>query len=205
MTILFTGIIKSTGTIDSFGSGRSSINIKSNLFINTKINLGGSVAIDGVCLTATHFYPSSPDIIGFDLGDETRKITLLAKKSINDLVNIEPALLAGEPLDGHIVQGHIDSIATLVDIKSNEHGKNLTFKVSDKTSCLIVHKGSITIDGVSLTINKIEGVLFEVCLVHHSIKHTTFDNCKIDQQVHIETDIIGRYLQKFSTLESNII
>lgn len=196
---MFTGIIKAIGTIQSYDPSSHILTVACPLFSNNSCTEGASIAIDGVCLTVSHFDQTRTNLIGFDLGTETRAVSLLAHKAPHEMVNVEPALLLGAPLDGHIVQGHIDGIGKLVSIDGMGQTSLLTFLAPRELMPYVVKKGSIAIDGVSLTVNDVKDETFCVCLVPHTIEHTAFKAKTPGCLVHIETDIVGRYLYHFYT------
>jgi riboflavin synthase len=200
---MFTGVIKAIGVVEAFEQNSSILTISCPLFARLKPDLGASIAIDGVCLTVSHLTKDSTKTIGFDLGLETKSVSLLTHKKPLDLVNIEPALALGDPLDGHMVQGHVDGIGKLVSIKSVEQGALLTFSFEKNLAPYMIKKGSVAIDGVSLTINEIKGNTLSVCLVPHTMEHTTFKAKQVGCLVHIETDIVGRYIHGFYTQENS--
>jgi riboflavin synthase len=189
---VFAGIIKSIGKITSNESSR--LFIASDYFLENPIKKGASIAIDGVCLTACYF----PDkkTLGFDLGLETKKLTLLSQKEPGSFVNLEYSLCLGDPIDGHLVQGHVDAQAEILNIYNSQESKIFTLSLPSQIKTLITHKGSIAINGVSLTVNNIKEDSFSVCLVPFTMENTTFSHSQVGQLVHIETDIIGRYLAR---------
>lgn len=194
---MFSGIIKGVGEIASYDHEKFRLAVRCPLF-NSGIALGASIAVDGVCLTACDLDHTTPDVVAFDLGEETRKLTLLAKKTTHDLVNIEFSLRMGDSLDGHMVQGHVDGLAQV--LSKVEHGGNLIIRFSQPKDLaqFLVHKGSVAINGVSLTINDIDDDSFSVCLVPFTIDNTSFKNIAVGDLVHIETDVVGRYLYRFA-------
>lgn len=196
---MFTGIVKGIAEVQSYHEDTFILTLSCPLFSQKKLAVGASVAIDGVCLTANHIDEKNPQLIGFDLGQETRRISLLTKKKATDLVNVEFALCAGDPLDGHLVQGHVDGIVELLSVDSANDGLIMECSMPAKLAPLLVTKGSIAINGVSLTINKIGPHSFFVCLIPHTLKNTTFKKSRPGDLMHIETDIIGRYLQNLFT------
>lgn len=194
---MFTGIIKTLGSVKGYDETSHVLSISCPLF-SKRPALGASIAIDGVCLTVKHFFEEDEETVGFDLGEETRAITLLAKKPHASVVNVEFALCVGDPLDGHMVQGHVDGTARIIEINAEENNLVMRFSVAESLSRLIVTKGSIAVNGVSLTVNEVSDEWFSVCLIPHTIQHTGFKNSSVGDLVHIETDIIGRYFQKFT-------
>lgn len=193
--LMFSGIITAVGTVDSYDETSSILMVRCQLFADRPIRPGASLAIDGVCLTAAHFNEEA--CIGFDLGPETKNTCLLARKRQGDFVNIEYALKASDQLDGHIVQGHIDGIAEISSIETLEHGCRMRFSTPADLDALIVKKGSIAINGVSLTINETFDDDFSVCLVPYTLKATSFVHNRPGDRVHLETDIMGRYFRHF--------
>lgn len=194
---MFTGIIKAVGTIKSFDQDVSVLTVACPLFAETKLMVGASIAIDGVCLTVSHLDGAQPNLIGFDLGQETINVTLLAHKKPGDIVNIEPALRLGDAIDGHMVQGHIDAIGHIESIKQIDQGCLLSVGFPPALAPYLVNKGSIAVDGVSLTVNEIRGHTIGICLVPHTIENTSFSAKKPGDFVHLETDIVGRYMHHF--------
>lgn len=189
---MFTGIIKNLGKVVDYDQTTYRLSIAcENL---DECRLGSSLAIDGVCLTLTSL---SSGIMTFDLGPETRELTLLSKLRPHDIVNIEKALSLGDSLDGHMVLGHVDGLAHISSIKTITNGWDINFLCDKKLSNFIVQKGSIAINGVSLTINEVSGQEFAVGLVPYTLEHTSFKNSQVHDAVHIEVDIIGRYLHHF--------
>jgi riboflavin synthase len=189
---MFTGIIKSTGKVISYDEKTYVLRIACQT--GDEFFLGGSIAINGVCLTVTSLASGT---ITFDLGPETRELTLLSMLKPGDLVNIEKALSLGDFLDGHLVLGHVDGLIQITSIKAITNGQDFRFVGDKKIGDFIVAKGSIAINGVSLTVNSIIGDEFSVCLVPYTIENTCFKNNRVGDRLHVEVDIIGRYLHHF--------
>lgn len=194
---MFTGIIKAVGTIKSFDQDSSILMVECPLFAETTLVAGASIAIDGVCLSVSHLDETQANLIGFDLGQETIKVTLLAHKKPGDTVNIEPALRLGDAIDGHMVQGHVDAIGHIESIKQVNQGYQFSVCFPPTLTPYMVNKGSIAVDGISLTINEIQDHTISICLVPHTIEHTSLSAKKNGDLVHLETDIVGRYLHHF--------
>lgn len=195
---MFSGIIKSIGQVRSYDEANHRLTICCPLFTK-RGEIGASIAIDGVCLTVCHRDAADNNAIGFDLGTETRAVTTLARKLPGDIVNIEFSLCLGDAMDGHMVQGHVDGLGTLVATMSVSANLILQFKTPRNLLPYMVKKGSIAVNGVSLTINNIDNDTFSVCLAPFTIENTSFKNLEIGASVHIETDIVGRYLYQFAT------
>jgi riboflavin synthase len=194
---MFSGIVKSIGKIRSFDEASSTLWVSCHLFGQEKFFAGASIAVDGVCLTVCQFAKDDVETIGFNLGKETKAITLLSKRCQGDPVNIEPALRINDSLDGHLVQGHVDAIVELLYRKEWHDGQILRFLAPKEMLPFLILKGSVAIDGVSLTINEVINNEISVCLVPYTLKHTTLGSKKINALMHMETDMVGRYLFHF--------
>ncbi len=150
-------------------------------------NIGDSIAINGACLSAIE---STKEYFCVELSDTTAKS--IAIENLNGLVHIEPALKMQDGLHGHIVQGHIDSIGKILDIKAYGNQHIFCIAADKKTLDFMITKGSVCIDGISLTINSVESSYFELVIIPHTIQNTLFSDYKIGRRVNIETDIIAR-------------
>ena len=194
---IFTGIIEELGTINRIerGSNSSKINVKANQVLEgTKI--GDSIAINGVCLTVTTF---SSNHFTADVMAET-----LAKTNLNQLgngqrVNLERAVRLGDRMGGHLVQGHVDGVGTIAEQKKLDIATLFRIKATDDVLAYIVEKGSIAIDGISLTVVDLLADSFTVSLIPHTAAMTTLGFKKPGDNVNLETDIIGRYVERLLT------
>lgn len=200
---MFTGIIEGTGKIEKISkstTNRSAVKITVNLGNNCKsLKVGQSVALNGVCLTVTKRLPKNR--CNFELIDETiQKTNLGDNLKTNSIVNVERSLRAGDRLEGHFVLGHVDGTAIIKKIQKKPKEVQVWFSVSPKLGRYIVKKGSITIDGISLTIvekkkdTKQNTITISVCLIPHTISITNFATKKVGDTVNIETDILGKYM-----------
>ena len=194
---MFTGIIVGTGKVtklDQKTKNRSAIQMTVNLGKYAKgLKIGQSVAINGVCLSATKI--SNNNCI-FEMIDETTKKTDLGNVKAGSVVNIERSLKVGDRLEGHFVLGHIDGIATLTKIEKKPKEVKFWFKVPKKLVKYIVKKGSIALDGISLTVVDVKNDVASVCLIPHTINVTNFKSKKIGDKLNIETDVLGKYILK---------
>ncbi len=187
---MFTGIIKHPGSVtrvtEVAGGQRLTIDAGT---LATGVHHGDSICVSGVCLTATDI---APPHVTFDVITETLRRTTLGDKRAGSTVNLESSLRVGDSIDGHFVQGHIDGTATLVrrDATPKEHV--LWFKPQDALRPYIIPKGSIAIDGVSLTVAAVERDRFSVALIPTTLELTTLNDLKEGEHVNIETDIISR-------------
>jgi riboflavin synthase len=191
---MFTGIIEGLGTIErirSSGTGRR-ISLAAD-FVLEGTQIGDSIAVDGACLTAVMVAGGRFDV---DVSPETLGTTTLGKGVIGRRVNIERALRVSDRLDGHLVTGHIDGTGTLTQKKTAGNAILLTFAVEGPLQRYMVKKGSVAVDGISLTINRCEGGSFEVSIIPHTAKVTTLGLRYPGDRVNIETDIIGKYVER---------
>lgn len=186
---MFTGIVEEIGQIKSFDGSRLVIEC-SKVLDGTQI--GDSIAINGCCQTVVSMSANS---FSADVSKETLNITKGFKTG--EKVNLERALTPSTRMGGHIVQGHIDGCAKYLG--------NSKFELPQELSKYVVYKGSITIDGVSLTVSKSDGNTFEVALIPHTLENTTLQYLKSGDFVNIETDILGRYVEKFLSTQNNNI
>ncbi len=180
---MFTGLIKEIAEVKSFTGSTLTIKAKH------KPSLGDSIAINGACLTVTNIYA---DGFSVELSPESQK--LLAIENYKNRVHIEPAMMMGDRFDGHMVQGHIDTVGTVLDIKNNGNSYDIFVHVDKKFIPYIVPKGSITIDGVSLTVNDVYEDSFRLTIIPHTMKETIFSTYKKGSHVNVETDMFARYV-----------
>ncbi|WP_152183276.1 riboflavin synthase [Sulfurimonas indica] len=180
---MFTGLIREVATVKSFVGSKLTIKSKH------KAALGDSIAINGACLTVIEV---NHDGFAVELSPESQK--LLAIENYKNEVHIEPAMAMGDRFEGHIVQGHVDTIGEIEAIKNNGNSYDIFIKVDKKFIPYIVPKGSITIDGVSLTVNDIADDSFRLTIIPHTMKETLFKNYKKGSHVNVETDMFARYI-----------
>ncbi|AOY58322.1 MULTISPECIES: riboflavin synthase [Desulfococcus] len=192
---MFTGIIEGLGTIRGIqptGEGcRLSVEADFRL---SGTRLGDSIAVNGACLTAVAL--DGPRFT-VDVSPETLDKTTLGRARIGDRVNLERALRLSDRLDGHLVSGHIDGIGTLTDRKHRSNAVIIAFRVPPALARYMISKGSVAVDGVSLTINACTNDVFEVSIIPHTAKLTTVGMKSVGDAVNIETDIIGKYVERF--------
>lgn len=192
---MFTGIVLAKGTIAAIQPRGGDYRLK----INTgKLSLAGcalgdSIAVNGVCLTAVEL--SEHDFCA-DVSNETMSRTCLAHAKSGSPVNLELALTPSSRLGGHIVSGHVDGIGSVVGKKPDGRSLRFTFKAPDMLTKYIAEKGSICIDGISLTVNSVEGACFSVNIVPHTLQETTLGQTEVGDQVNLEVDLLARYLER---------
>lgn len=192
---MFTGIIQSVGTITAIAAHGNdlSLEICAEQFDLSHSHLGDSIAVNGVCLTVIDFISKGFRV---DVSAETLRLTTIARWRVDTRVNLEPAATLNTQLGGHLVSGHVDGIAVLKERVTEGRSQRLQFSVPTALTKYIARKGSITVDGVSLTINDIQSDQFSVMIVPHTQKNTIIDDYHIGQAVHIEVDLLARYLER---------
>ena len=198
---MFTGIIMSVGkvaAIEAVGTDkRYTINIGS--LKRSDIAIGDSVAINGVCLTATGF---DGNAMHADVSVETLSCTTIGELSVDDDVNLELALTPSTRLGGHLVSGHVDGVGKVVDRYEDGRSERIEIVAPTELSRYIAAKGSICVDGVSLTVNAVTADQFGVNIVPHTIEHTNLGRCKAGVRVNLEIDVIARYLERMLSVGS---
>ena len=191
---MFSGIIVGMGSVTENNQHTHRLTISSDIFKERSPALGASIAVNGVCLTAVAIQQNN---ISFDLGEETRKLTQLSHLKNSDKVNLEFSLRVGDDISGHFVQGHVDGLIKLSVRKEMGDNLILSFDFDPALRPLLVKKGSVAINGVSLTINEISHQSFSVCLLPYTLEQTNLSGLAIAQRAHIEVDILGRYIANF--------
>jgi riboflavin synthase len=191
---MFSGIVQGQAILSSKKEIDSIVKMDFNTtaFMPSDLDLGASIAINGVCLTATLL---NQDSFSVDVSTETLKCTNIGDLEINDVVNIEQSLKIGDSIDGHFVFGHVDEVSTVESIEELAQTKILHFSLSEEGMRFVVKKGSIAINGVSLTINGVTDDGFEVMIIPHTLEKTTFSGFKKGTRVNIEYDMLARYVQ----------
>src|SRR5574338_692422 len=194
---MFTGIIEGLGSIVMFDkktSNRSAAKMKIKLDKIAKgLKVGDNVAINGVCLTAVNI---SKGITEFEMIGETIKKTNLGSLERGDQVNIERSLKVGERLEGHFVLGHVDGVGVIKKIEKKPKEIQVWFEIPKNLARFVVQKGSIAVDGISLTVVDVKKNLASVCLIPHTVEVTNFSTRNVGDKINIETDILGKYLLK---------
>lgn len=194
---MFTGIVEGIGKIEKISkntTNRSAIQMTVNLGKYAKgLKIGQSVALNGVCLTATKLSKSS---CIFEMIEETTLKTDLGNLKPGDIVNIERSLKTGDRLEGHFVLGHVDGVGIVKKIQNKPKEVQVWFKIPKKLSKYVVKKGSIAIDGISLTVVDVKNNLASVCLIPHTMEITNFKTKNVGDKLNIETDILGKYILK---------
>lgn len=197
---MFTGLIEEVGNIQNIAHGTKSckITIKAKKVLED-VKIGDSIAVNGTCLTVVDFG------VGFftaDVMPETVKRTILAKLKNGDVVNLERTMALGDRFGGHIVSGHIDGLGEIVNMKKDDNAIIITIKVSSEVIKYIIEKGSVAIDGISLTVISVDSETFAVSIIPHTAVMTNLHYKKAGDHVNIETDVIGKYVERLLSFDS---
>lgn len=192
---MFTGIIEGLGTITAVNpSGRGSRFTITSDFDLTDTRIGDSIAVNGACLTAVTLDGRQFTV---DVSPETLQRTVLGSIRVSARVNLERALRLSDRLDGHLVSGHVDGIGTLKEKRTVANAMIMVYSVPQSLTRYMIEKGSVAVDGTSLTINRCDAVSFEVSIIPHTAGLTTIGMKKVGDMVNIETDMIGKYVERF--------
>jgi riboflavin synthase len=190
---MFTGIIETLATLEKAEKENSNVHFSFSSPITSELKIDQSVAHNGVCLTVVSISGQQYTVTAID---ETLKRTNLGNLKTGDQVNLERCMPANGRFDGHIVQGHVDTTAKCIRITEQNGSWEFEFEHPDKPEYLTVEKGSITINGVSLTVVKSERTRFSVHIIPYTYEHTNFKNLKLNDSVNLEFDIVGKYISK---------
>ncbi|MFV2003906.1 MAG: riboflavin synthase [Gammaproteobacteria bacterium] len=195
---MFTGIIEAVGRINKIEpvAGDMRLHVDVCLLDMSDVQLGDSIAVNGVCLTAIEFDEKH---FAADVSNETINLTSLKGLATGSEVNLEKALLPTTRLGGHLVSGHVDGLGEVISIKEESRSIQLIIRAPQELKHYIAMKGSICIDGISLTVNKITNTDFEINIVPHTQQQTIIKNYKSGTKVNLEVDLIARYLERLLT------
>ncbi|MBI5570542.1 MAG: riboflavin synthase [Desulfomonile tiedjei] len=192
---MFTGIVETRGEVVELApvSGFTRIRMRSDLDLSD-VNVGDSIAVNGACLTATTVNRSAREFIA-EVSPETLRVTTLGELRIGDTVNLERAMRLDARLGGHMVAGHVDCVGRVAVKRPAGNGFLMAFQVD--SGRYLIEKGSVAVDGVSLTVNRVEGTRFEVTIIPHTALWTGLTGKNINDKVNVEFDLIGKYVEKF--------
>jgi riboflavin synthase len=192
---MFTGLIEDLGTLRQIRRGGESVRLVVATGIPMgELTTGESIAVNGICLTVTSFGDGT---FTADVSPETLIRTTLGELQRGNPVNLERALRLSDRLGGHMVSGHVDGIGTILERVQDRNAIRFSCRVPADISRFLVEKGSVAIDGISLTVNEIKGDTFSVAVIPHTLAVTTLRDRVVGSRVNIETDIIGKYVEKF--------
>lgn len=196
---MFTGIIEDLGIIEKLDKDGGNLHIKVKSTLTEELKIDQSVAHNGVCLTVVKIEDTSYTVTAIQ---ETLDKTNLNTINEKDVVNIERAMKLGDRLDGHIVQGHVDQTAKCVAVTEHDGSWSYTFEYNKDLSNITIEKGSITVNGVSLTVVNSQPNRFSVAIIPYTYNHTTFKNLNVDDTVNLEFDVIGKYVKRLNELRA---
>ena len=192
---MFSGIVKGVGRIlerHDLGGDRRWVVAFGDSGLGP-LAIGGSIAVSGVCLTAIE---SSAERFTVDLSRETLDVTTFGRLGVGARVNLEAPLKIGDPLDGHLVTGHVDGVGEVVDLAPAARSTTVRIRVPEVLARYVAQKGSIAVDGVSLTVNAVEGGRFQVNLIPHTLSATTLRALRAGSRVNVEVDLLARYVDR---------
>ena len=195
---MFTGIIETLGTIKELQKENDNLHITVNSSITNELKIDQSVAHNGVCLTVIAIENDNYTVTAIQ---ETINKTNLSDWEINDVINLERAMKLGDRLDGHIVQGHVDQVAICKNIEEANGSWYFTFEYDAALSNITIEKGSVTVNGVSLTVVNSKLNEFSVAIIPYTYEHTNFHSFKIGTKVNLEFDVIGKYVKRLHEMK----
>lgn len=190
---MFTGIITAIGTIDSIAKDGDWQMVIRAPWACQAIDMGASIACSGVCLTVIE---TGEDWFKVAASAETLDLTSISDWQEGTRINLERALAMGDELGGHIVSGHVDGLAELIEVTPENDSHRLVFRAPHDLAGFIAGKGSVTLDGISLTVNKVEGDLFFVNIIEHTWSNTTLIDRKVTDKINLEIDMLARYVAR---------
>ena len=192
---MFTGIIETTATVDSLQRLQSEwrLVVGNGGLDMTDVQIGDSIAVSGCCLTVVEM---GADNFSADISGETMSRTILGSLKVGSRVDLEKAMLATSRFGGHIVSGHIDGVGTLASVTVDGQSIRMEFDAPDALARYIAEKGSICIDGTSLTVNQVSGITFSINVIPHTQAETIMGDYVVGQEVNLEVDLVARYLER---------
>ncbi|HZN87511.1 MAG TPA: riboflavin synthase [Thermoleophilaceae bacterium] len=192
---MFTGLVAGTGTVDSLERDGDGMRLRVRSELAGELSAGDSIAVNGVCLTAVE-----PDAAGFsaDVMSETLRRSSLGPLTSGDAVNLELPLRAGDRLGGHVVQGHVDGVGTVDSVRDEGFSRVVRVSAPAETLRYVVEKGSIAVDGVSLTVSAVDGQAFEVSLIPETLERTTLGEAEPGRMLNLEVDVFAKYVEKLA-------
>ena len=194
---MFTGLVEATGRVCAVDArdGDARLTIESDGVDFSKLAEGASIAVSGVCLTALDITDSG---FSADVSRETLAVTTLGSTTTGDAVNLERSLALGDPLGGHLVTGHVDCTGRIAEIESDARSTRMRIALPGDYARYIARKGSVAVDGISLTVNGVRERDFDVNVIPHTLSVTTLNGGKVGTRVNIEVDLIARYLERLA-------
>lgn len=197
---MFTGLITDVGEI--VGTGNGSFTVATSYSLSDS-DVGASICCDGVCLTVTSVAKENDKArFSVDVSNETASKSNLGEWKVGRKINLERSLSAGDELGGHIVSGHVDGVATILDITPDGESQRIQFEAPEHLARYIAPKGSVALDGTSLTINEVVGTRFGINLIPHSLSVTTWETKKPGDRINLEVDVLARYVARLMQFEN---
>jgi riboflavin synthase len=200
--LMFTGLVEGVGTLAARetrgGDARLRIDVGTLPF--DRVGMGESIAVNGVCLTVVAF---DADTFQADASNETLALTTLGTLPIGRALNLERAMRPDDRLGGHLVSGHVDGVGRVLQVRDDARAQRWAFAAPKPLLRYIAQKGSVCVDGVSLTVNAVDDAGFEVALVPHTIAHTAFARTTVGDAVNLEVDLVARYVERLLTTRDN--
>ena len=199
---MFTGLVQEVGEIRRLeprnGSGSTDVRLVLGFHAidRARLELGASICVDGVCLTVAEL---AADSFAADVSGETLRVTTLGDKRAGSRVNLEPSLRAGDALGGHWVSGHVDGVAEVVAAERDARSLRVRIDAPAPLARYIARKGSVTLDGVSLTVNEVDGTRFSINLIPHTLEVTTLGALAVGSRLNLEIDLLARYVERLSS------
>lgn len=198
---MFTGIVEETGTVEKIERAWDSIALQVRAEkTGLGLKIGGSLAVNGCCLTATKIARRGKSIfIQFDLLDETWRRTNFQFLKVGSLVNLERPLRAGDEFGGHFVTGHIDGMGKIIQKSSFGKDRMFTIEAPENVMRYIIEKGSVAVDGISLTVAAVKKKTFSIWIIPHTLEVTNLGRRNVGDQINLEADMLGKYVEKFAS------
>ena len=190
---MFTGIVKELGTVEAVERSEAGARLRITASFTADLAEGDSVAVNGACLTASTVADGA---FAADVMNQSLEVTSLGALSQGDRVNLEPALRAGDPLGGHIVQGHVDCLGDVEEVRPDGFATRVSIAVPERYRRYLIEHGSVTVDGVSLTVASLSPTGFEVSLIPETLERTTLGGVQPGSVVNLELDLIARYVER---------
>jgi riboflavin synthase len=197
---MFTGLIEALGTVVSLDAGKGQSRLALAIPFTSELELGDSVAVNGCCLTVAAI---DGDHIAFDLLAQTLDVTSLGALAIGKVVNLERAMKAGDRFGGHFVQGHVDAVGMICDIEARGQDHVVDVELPDEIARLCIEKGSLAVDGISLTIASLKGNLATFWITPHTWEHTNLHSVMVGQRVNLEADMLAKHVDSLLAARMN--
>lgn len=195
---MFTGIVETLGVITKIEKDQENLHLSLTSAITNELKIDQSVSHNGICLTVTAIEGNQYNVTAIK---ETIQKTNIGSWKVSDIVNLERAMRLGDRLDGHLVQGHVDQTAVCTQIESAQGSTYFTFEYDKSLGNITIEKGSITVNGVSLTVVNSEPNSFSVAIIPYTFEHTNFKNLTVGSLVNLEFDVIGKYITRLNALK----